>query len=71
MDKVVKQLRITTAGVLGRPDHTDVRLTYGRSGDLGVVRLHADDFSDFIEALRNGFPIVIVQTPARKMEEDD
>ena len=46
MEKSVKQLRVTTAAVLGRPDHTDIRLMYGRSGEIGTVRLHTDDFAD-------------------------
>jgi len=72
MEKSVKQLRVTTAAVLGRPDHTDIRLMYGRSGEIGTVRLHTDDFADFLESLRTGFPTVAVtQSPVRKYQEED
>jgi hypothetical protein len=71
MEKSVKQLRVTTAAVLGRPDQTDIRLMYGRSGEIGTVRLHTDDFADFLESLRTSFPnMVVTQSPVRKREED-
>lgn len=68
------QLRVSTAVVAGHPDLAEVRFVYGRAGDIGAVRVHVDDFADFIDCLRSGFPDVVVtrlEVPRRQKPKDD
>jgi hypothetical protein len=55
-----KQLRVTTASVPGAPDRVELDLNYGKSGDIGTLRLH-DDFADFLDCLRIGFERIVVR----------
>lgn len=41
-------------------DYTAVELTYGKSGP-NLMRLHQDDFADFIENLRHGFQEIVIK----------
>jgi len=63
-----KQLRVTVSRVVVKPDYTDVHLTYGRSLGLGTVRLHTEDFADFVEGLRLGFGDIVI-THAKSIKE--
>jgi len=67
-DKKPKQLRVTVSRVVVKPDYTDVHLTYGRSLGLGTVRLHTEDFADFVEGLRLGFGDIVI-THAKSIKE--
>jgi len=69
-----KQLRLSTSIVPGAPDLVELNLTYGRAGDIGALRVHADDFADFVEALRNAFDDMVVtrlEIPKRRKPEED
>jgi hypothetical protein len=70
----VKQLRLSTGVVPGAPDLVELILTYGRAGEIGALRVHADDFADFIDGLRNAFEGMVVtrlETPRRRKPEGD
>jgi hypothetical protein len=56
-----KQLHVTTESVPAAPDHAILTLRYGRTGPLGVLTLHSEDFADFLQGLRAGFEEVIVR----------
>ena len=64
MDKVKKQLFVTTCPVPGEAE-TELEMQYG-GRDIGSVTLHHDDFAEFIESLRGGFTVVITQPPAKR-----
>jgi hypothetical protein len=67
MPAVPKQLRVTTMAVPGAPDRVELDLNYGKAGDIGTLRLHVDDFADFLDCLRIGFERIVVrrQEPPR------
>jgi len=65
-----KQLRVTVSRVVVKPDYTDVHLTYGRSLGLGTVRLHTEDFADFMQGLRLGFGDIVI-THAKSLTEKE
>jgi len=69
-DKKPKQLRVTVSRVVIEPNYTDVHLTYGRSLGLGTVRLHSEDFADFLEGLRLGFKDIVVTQAKSKTEKE-
>lgn len=57
--KPPKQLFISTSPVPGGTS-TELELIYG-GRDIGALTLHADDFADFVEALRAGFTVIAEQ----------
>jgi hypothetical protein len=74
MPSVPKQLRLATSVVPGAPDLVELHFTYGRAGEIGSLRVHADDFADFIDNLRNSFGDMVVtrlETPRRRKPEED
>lgn len=57
--KIPKQLVISASPIPGETS-TELELVYG-GRDIGALTLHADDFADFVEALRAGFTVIAEQ----------
>ena len=56
-----KALHISTAPIPGS-DETEIEMSYGERY-LGCITVNVENFADFIEGLRSGFPLVINQLP--------
>lgn len=67
-ERAERQLRIATAPI-PNSDDTEIEIAWGHR-ELGSLTLHPDDFAEFLEFLRAGFPrVVIATTPTRKAAE--
>jgi hypothetical protein len=62
-----KQLRMALSPVPNSGD-TALELTWGRR-EIGALTLHPDDVAEFIECVRDGFPVVVIGAEPRAAKE--